>query len=223
MAESEKIKRYKYIGFNVFPGKTKEFWPSEQDEKKARESARSHFERDQSFLYNPILSKQSWFIQMVAAGITVISFFLPWVNITFGGEIIRANGPAILGSLSFVGSLGAWGSGLELPALIVYTVYLLLSPILGLIYVVTLATVKRDSEKHLVRVKKMSRLFFIPIVLWVAILIIAAIGFPMPLGNLGVKEIGTSFNILSFLSISGAGFYLTLAGCIVCSLMASEI
>ncbi|MBD3168698.1 MAG: hypothetical protein GF307_04390 [candidate division Zixibacteria bacterium] len=224
MAEVNESNRYKYIGFGVYPGRAKEFWGSPEEEKKFKERLAEPFERDQSFLYKPVLAVKVKYIMMASSALLVLSLFLPWFMITFGGEVISVNVITFLGSLSFLGSLGAWGSGLELPSLIVLTLLMFLAPILGILYIVVMAgSPGKDPEKYYSRIKSVSKLFFLILVLWVAVLILAAIGYPLPFGDLGVEELGDSFGMLSFLSIAGVGFYLTAACSLLCSLMAAEL
>lgn len=226
--QEEELKRYNYIGFQTYPGKVKEFWQNPEEERAVKEKLKAEnlglaFERDESFLFNPVLSKVERSIMMAGALLTVISFFLPWFSFTFGGEHVSVIGPGFLTALPFLGSLGAWGSGLEFSALFTMSALMLITPVLGLLYLVTLAKPGKQDDKSYSRIKTVSQLFYIPIVLWVSTLIIASVGFPMPFGNLGIEEIGSSFDLLSFLSMSGLGFYLTLAGSIICSLMALEL
>jgi len=110
-----------------------------------------------------------------------------------------------------------------LPALIVMLGLMLITPLLGIYYFKVLMGKARDTDSYYKKVKSVSRLFYIPIILTVITLLFTAVGFPMPFGNLGVEEIAGSFDILSFLSIASIGFYLTLAGSVICSLMALEL
>ena len=226
--QEEDLKRYNYIGFQTFPGKAKEFWQSPDEEREVRERLKAQgrglaFERDESFLFNPILSKAERGVMMAGASLTVISFLLPWFSFTFGGRHHSVIGPGFLKALPFLGSLGAWGTGLEFFALLTMSALMLVSPLLGLAFLAALTGRGKNHDNNYGRIKTISKLFYVPVILWLTALIMTAISFPMPFGNLGVEEIGPSFDILSFLSMAGLGFYLTLAGSVLCSLMALEL
>ncbi len=226
--EQENLKRYNYIGFDVYPGKVKEFWEGPAEEKKYREKVKSEkdalsFEREQSFIYVPELRGTEKLIMVIAALLTIVSFFLPWFSFTFGGAHHSVNALGFLSALPFLGSLGMWGTGIELPALIIVTALMLFSPLLSIIYIIVLFGPSNYRDKYFSRIKMVSRLFYIPIILWVVVLIFGFIGFAMPFGNLGIEEIGSSFNLLSFLSMTDMGYYLTFAGSLICSLLALEL
>lgn len=235
MAEKEKeqdSKRWNYIGFEVFPGKVKDFWGNSDEERTFRERSTSGraedvFEREDSVLFKPIMSETERVILMIIAALTVVSLIFPWFRVThgFAGDYTEytINAIGFIGVLPFLGSLGAWGTGLELPSLIIIAMYMFVTPIIGIAFLITLAGMKKNPAKKYSMIKTISRLFGIPILLFFTILILASIGFPMPFGNLGVREVGESFNLLSFLSMAGIGFYAMLAGALVCSLMAAEL
>ena len=228
MADKDELERYRYIGFQVFPSKLKDFWRSPDEEKAyrekvAREKAGLAFERDDSQLFNPVLSQMERWVLMGSAILIVICFFLPWFSVTFGGRHYSVGVLGFLGALPFIGSLGAWGTGLELPALIVLSLFMFVSPIVAICFVITLARSRSMPDAYCSKIKKISKLFFISIFLCIAMLLFVAIGFPLPFGNLGVEEFRSSFTMVSFVSITRIGFYLTLAGCVVCSLMALEL
>ncbi|MCP4631609.1 MAG: hypothetical protein GY855_01690 [candidate division Zixibacteria bacterium] len=224
MAENQEINRYKFIGFGVYPGKAKEFWENSNEEKSFRERISLAFERDVSYLFNPILTGTERIILIISSIIAIVGFFIPWFSFNYGGTHHSFTSIGFLSALPFLGSLGSWGTGLELPSLIVMSVYILLTPILGIIFlIVLLGKPGSNPNSYYYKVKNIAKLFYIPIILWITLLILASIGFPMPFGNLGVREIGESFNLLSFLSITGIGFYIFFASSLVCSLMASEL
>lgn len=75
--------RFKYIGFEIYPGKTKEFWQNEEEKKKFLEEVRQKgsqstlLERDHSLVKVKVFSSVDKLILTITSILMVVSLFLP--------------------------------------------------------------------------------------------------------------------------------------------------
>lgn len=227
MTSKEKVDpRFKYIGFDVHPGKAKSFWKSEEErkryEKRIKEQKEgAQAERAFSFVHVEMVSAADKFFLTLGNLILIVGLFLPWFRFTYGESAVQFSGLGVLANLSFVGSLASWSGIAAQLEVVVMSVLIVLAPLVGILNLAMLYRGKSAEERYLRGVKNSSRLFFILMLLWVLVLVVAAIGFAMPLGNLGIPQIGMdSFNLLSFLTTASVGFYLTFAASWLNSTMA---
>jgi len=227
MTSKEKVDpRFKYIGFDVHPGKAKSFWKSEEErkryEKRIKEQKEgAQAERAFSFVHVEMVSAADKFFLTLGNLILIAGLFLPWFRFTYGESAVQFSGLGVLANLSFVGSLASWSGIAAQLEVIVLSILIVLAPLVGILSLAMLYRGKSAEERYLRGVKNSSRLFFILMLLWVLVLVVAAIGFAMPLGNLGIPQIGMdSFNLLSFLTTASVGFYLTFAASWLNSTMA---
>jgi hypothetical protein len=227
MASKEKVDpRFRYIGFEVHPGKAKPFWKSEEErkeyEKRIREQEGSRqVEKAFSFVHVEMVSAVDRFFLTLGNLVLIASLFLPWFRFTYGESAASFSGLGVLANLGFVGSLASWSGIAAQLEVIVLSVLIVLAPLVGILNLVTLHVGRGGEDKYLRGVKNSSRLFFLLMLLWLLVLVLAALGFAMPFGNLGIPQIGMeSFNLLSFLTTASVGFYLTFAASWLNSTMA---
>jgi len=227
MASKEKVDpRFKYIGFDVHPGKAKSFWKSEDErrryEKRVTEQQEGvQPERAFSFIHVEMVSRADKFFLTLGNLILIVGLFLPWFRFTYGESAVQFSGLGVLANLSFVGSLASWSGIAAQLEVVILSVLIVLAPLVGILNLAMLYRGKGVEDRYLRGVKNSSRLFFLLMILWLFVLVLAAIGFAMPFGNLGIPQIGMeSFNLLAFLTTASVGFYLTFAASWLNSTMA---
>ncbi len=227
MASKEKVDpRFKYIGFDVHPGKAKPFWESEEERKKYEKRVTEQQEGVQperafSFIHVEMVSRADKFFLTLGNLILIVGLFLPWFRFTYGESAVQFSGLGVLANLGFVGSLASWSGIAAQLEVVVLSVLIVLAPLVGILNLAMLYRGKGAEDRYLRGVKNSSRLFFLLMILWLFVLVLAAIGFAMPFGNLGIPQIGMeSFNLLAFLTTASVGFYLTFAASWLNSTMA---
>ena len=227
MASKEKVDpRFRYIGFEVHPGKAKSFWKSEEErrrhEKRVKEQKEGvQPERAFSFIHVEMVSRADKFFLTLGNLILIVGLFLPWFKFTYGDSAVMFSGLGVLANLGFVGSLASWSGIAAQLEVVAVSALIVLAPLIGVLNLVMLHRGKGAEDRYLRGVKNSSRLFFLLMLLWVFVLVLAAVGFAMPFGNLGIPRIGMeSFNLLAFLTTASWGFYLTFAASWLNSTMA---
>lgn len=236
MAEEKKAemmdgeKRFRYIGFEVFPEKAEKFWKDEQEEKKYVEHAKqkekglSALEREHSSITASVFSKTDRLVIMISSILMIIGFFLPWFTLTIGEKAI---GYGLFGYIGQLGLIFSY-SGFSGMSLAMFAILVLLFMLASLLYAIKslliVLKVDKDEEKYQAKVKKTLKLGFVPIALWLVLVIISAIGINTPLlSHSGIKSLGESFNLVTFISISGIGMWTVMCGLIVNSFKSNDL
>jgi len=207
--------RYKYIGFEIFPGKTKEFWQSEEerrkylDEIKQKHTESALLERDHSLVKMKVFTQMDKFILTITSLLMVVSLFLPWFSV---------NG---VGSLFFfsVGSLPVSGAlfGIFMVLVILTT---LSSAGSGVISLLALYKKYGDTDSYLLNLKKKLKLNYFPLILWTVLILISLIGMPT---NSPDSPLGGSFNVISLFTASSLGIWLSLPSLIINCVKISDL
>jgi len=208
---------FKYLGFEINPGKVQDFWKSEEERKKylkdikGRGGQLSVLDRESSLLNVQLMRSADKIISFIGNIILVIAFFLPVYSISLSGKSISGSAISFFLNLPFIGSYAAWGGANLIVPLIFFVLILLTCPAAGVVNIIGLLN-KNKGEKYLQTVKKYSRFTFVPIVLYVILILTLVFGGPQPFGSLGVDDIGNSLNIISVFTMTGVGFWLNIAG-----------
>jgi hypothetical protein len=218
-SKKKKVDRYQYIGFDVFPRKAKEFWKS-QDEKKVylekTAKGRKREERDHSLVYASIFSSLDRIILTGSSLLIVLCFFLPWFVLEKGDVAFSYSPLSYIFNFGFLAGYSALGGFLASLFVTLVLVGVVLSFLFG---IGTLYFVNRKinrAEKYYGQLKRMLFFNYLPVLLWIAVVVIAVIGFPSPFGStFGVKEISENFNFISFVTATGYGMWITLACLII--------
>ena len=213
--------RYKYIGFDIFPKKGKDFWKNEEEKRehlkkvKEEKSQATLLDRDHSLIKVAVFSKVDKIVLTVASSLLAISLFMPWFSF---------QGKSYLG-LSFVFTLGGPLGGV-LPALflILLSLTILSSFAVGVLTLLSLFKKYGELEGYLADLKKKLKLNLIPLILWVLVLLVSIIGMSTPSGGaLGAKGWGESFNVLTLFAISSYGMWFSLSCLIINSVKISDL
>lgn len=208
---------FKYLGFEINPGKVGEFWKSDDERKEFLKNIQagggqsSVLDRDTSILNARLMSSADKIISLVGNAILIIAFFLPAYSINLPSGSLSGSAITFFLNLPFIGSYAAWGGANLIFPLIIFILILLACPAIGVLNIIGLLN-KNKGEMYFQTVKKYSRFTLIPIILYVIFLITLTIGGPQPFGSLGADAIGESLSIISIFTMTGAGFWLNIAG-----------
>jgi hypothetical protein len=207
--------RFKYIGFEIYPGKTKEFWKSEEEKKKYLDEVRQKgsqstlLERDHSLVKMKVFSSVDRLILTITSILMVVSLFLPWFSVKG------------IGSLFFfsVGSIPAGGALFGI--FVIFMILTVLSSAgAGVISLLSLYKKQTDIDSYLINLKKKLKLNYFPLVLWVILILISIIGMPTHSAS---SPLGGSFNVIDLFTVSSLGMWLSLPSLIINCVKISDL
>lgn len=219
--------RFRYIGYDVYPKKVSKFWKDNQEEKeyleRAKERKGASIERDHSVVFVSTFSKVDRTIMMISSILLIIGFFLPWFSLNLEDKVIGYSPFGYIGKLSLILGYSHWSG----PLLAIFALLMLLFMIVSLVYaVLSLVFIlkKGEGEKYHHKLKRILQLGFIPIVLWLVLAVISMFGIKTPfLSGSGIRQLGESFNLITFLSLSGYGMWVVLCCLIVNSFKSNDL
>lgn len=204
----------KYLGFGVYPGKIEEFWGSTDEEKRYRAEVKARggkvgvLDRETAILNTRLMSGVDKIISYIGSVLLVIAFFLPIYSFDVGGNHVAGS---VLSYIINIGTVvgGASESGfILLVAFLVFTLFILACPVVGVLNFLGLLN-KAQGDDYLEAVKKNSRFIFIPMALLGLLILLLIIGSPMPRG---LSSLGESFGLGAIFTMTGAGFWIYIAG-----------
>jgi len=207
--------RFKYIGFEIYPGKTRKFWENEEEKKnyleeiKRKKSSSSLLEREHSIIKMILFSKTDKVILTIASIFMVLSVFLPWfsikgIGLLFFFQISKLQAGGVLFGLFMV--------------LMILTI--LSSAAAGVINLGVLYKKEKDPEYYLINLKKKLKLNYIPLILWAVVIFISVIGMNTSSPN---SSAGGSFNIVDLFTQSSVGLWLSLPSLIINCVKISDL
>ena len=211
---------YRYLGFDVYPGKVDDFWKSD-DEKKSfvRQVKASHgqisiLDRDTAILNIKSMTAVDKAVSIIGGAILVLAFFLPVYSIDPSGRGISGSGISYFLNLPFIGSYAAWGGIVMILTMLIFALLLLSCPVAGVLNILGVLN-KNKGDKYLETVKRFNRFNYVPILLYAVLFIILLFGSPHPFGSLGISGIGESLSLLAIFTMTGIGFWLNIVGLIL--------
>ena len=155
--------RYHYLGFDVVPGKIKEFWKSEEEKKTYLEKVRARLkktrviERDFSVVNSRELNKGDRIAISVASVLTFISLFVPYYSFEAYGHEVSGSALSYLFHLGYVSNFVAWGSLAMKIMFVLSLIMIIFSPVVGALNLVALNT-GLNKHNYFERLKKISKL-----------------------------------------------------------------
>jgi len=222
MAKENEInseERYKYIGFEVFGKKTKDFWRNEPEKenyiKRFKKQLGSIYRN--SVIYSSVLTLVDRIVITLVSLIMIIAPFLTWMSTgTRYGTVEFTGLTGIMntgGFMFYVDMVEGW----VIPTTIYLTTALAyLSLLFGVLTLLFLYLKTGTNEAFLKRLKMILRLQVIPFLIFLAIVIIGLIGQRIPFGdNLGIYGLSGSYSITTFVGFSSIGFWLAVFGFIL--------
>jgi hypothetical protein len=223
--------RYKYIGFDIFPKKVKDFWKDEEEKRehlekvKGEKSQATLLDRDQSLVRISVFSKTDKIVLSIASFLLAISLFIPWFSLR--GENLHSTYTG-LGFIFKLGVLLGYAplGGFLLSLFLVLLLLTILSSFgVGVLNLVSIYKKHHNLERYLANLKRTLKLNLIPLSLWVILIIITIIGMPTPFAGalLGVESWGDGFNVINFLALSSYGMWLGLPCLIINCVKISDL
>jgi hypothetical protein len=204
----------KYLGFGVYPGKIEEFWTSDDEEKQYRQVVKARggkvgvLQRETSILNTKLMSKVDRIISYIGSILLVVALFFTIYSLQIGDNHIYGSALSYLMNIGTIVG-GASESGfILLLAWLVFTLILIACPVAGVINFLGLLN-KAQGDEYLEAVKKNSRFLFIPMLLFSLFILLLLIGSPMPRA---LSTLGSSFGFGAIFTMTGAGFWLLIAG-----------
>lgn len=208
--------------------------------------------RDHCTLLEDRVSKGEKMFMTVVAVLMVVSLFIPWFSGYY--EIVNTKQVPVeaatadstgatpiemttvttvthdersisgLGALGYLGQAFSGGFILMLSGLLML-VFFLSCPILAVFNLYVLHKVKiPDPNEYVLYLKRMLRYNWIPVLAWLALLLLAFIGSSYGFDTKGmVKQVGASYGIGTFIGLSSFGVYLSLAAFLLMALKGKEI
>jgi hypothetical protein len=204
----------KFLGFGVYPGKIEEFWTSDDEEKQFRQVVKSRggkldvLARETSILNAKLMTNTDKIISYIGSLILVIALFFPIYSFQIGDRNVSGS------ALSYIGNIGTIIGGASesgfilILAFLVFTLFLIACPVAGVINFLGLMN-KAQGDDYLEAVKKNSRFLFIPMALFALFILFLLIGSPMPRD---LSVLGVSFSFGAIFTMTGAGFWMLIAG-----------
>lgn len=228
--EKEEALRYKYIGFDVFPLTSKKFWKNAEEEKKYLEEVKSRKEhgereeRDHSVVFVSVFSPVEKTILTLTSVLMILSLFLPWFNFSRGETVMRYNALQYLvkfGNLMTYSGLGGTLMGI---LAVLFLLIIIISFLLGIFNLLSIYSKASLEERYLLKVKRTLRFNSITFVLWIVAIVLSIIGITTPLASaFGVKQLREVFNVVTLVSISGIGLWISLGCWVLNSVKANDL
>ena len=231
MAEEQKIKeRFRYIGFDVYPSKASGVFKDPAEEKlyldkiRKKEKSLPGFERDFSLVYVPAFTATNKMILTVFSFLLTISFFLPWFSFTRMGTRFSFSALTGLLNLGKISDFIALGGIPAIVVVILTAIFMIFSFVLGVVNLLTVFSKTKDPERYWMRLKKLAKLGYFPILIWSTVLVISIVGFRTPIWDLlGISQLEEKFTIVNLISLTHLGLWLAFAALVVNSSVVSEI
>jgi hypothetical protein len=218
--------RFRYIGFEVYSGKEKEFWKDETEKKSFLERVKLvrkgsvALERDYSLVHVEAFSKLDKIVVILGSALMIISFFLPWFSL--GGMHLNAIG--FISKLSLLLGYSAFSSFALTLSAILFLMIMFLSVTFGVLSLVTVFKKNLSEMQFQQKLKNVLRLAFLPLILFGIILVLTLVGIPSPfLSGWGIKGVGENFTLVSLFSISGLGLWMAIVGIILNCVKVSDL
>ena len=210
---------YRFLGFEISPGKIKEFWKSEAEKKQylkgveARGGVLSVLERETGLTQVNLMTTADKVTSIIGALFLIVGFFLPVYPISSGENVISGSAISFFMNIPFIGGYASYSGINMILAAIVFGAFLLSCPVAGVLNIMGILN-KAKGDDYLDEVKKYTRFNMVPILLLSLFFVILVLGAPHPFGSLGIEALGTSLNVGAFFSMSGLGFWFFVTGMI---------
>jgi len=211
--------RFRYIGFDVYPGRIREFWRSDSERQsylaRVKETAGRFIplSRSNSFVSSSAISLTERIILTVSSLLLFVSPVLPWFSFTRGNETFGYSGISVaLGTGSIMPYL-SMGSGVLTVSFILLVALMLLSSVFGLATLILLYSgASETSDAYLGRLRRMLIWHYLPILGWVVFFSLTAAPTQIPFaGSLGLAQLESSLSIASLSASASVGFWLPFA------------
>jgi hypothetical protein len=214
--------RYRYIGFDVYPKKSKEFWKGEQEKKnyleevKKRGAGSALAESGHSLVQAVVFTRVDRLVLTITSLLLTISFFLPWFSVRgefFSSQVLGLGFFLKMGTLFGYAPLSGPLSSIFI---IIVGLTIVTSFIAGLLTLLAMYKKHKNLESHLTSLKKKLKLNLIPLILWGALIVISSIGFSTPFADaFRIDGLGDGFTVVNFFMMSSYGLWFSLPSVII--------
>jgi hypothetical protein len=222
--------RFKYIGFEVYPKKPKRFWKTEEEkrgqlEEIKKKGSRSALEdRDYSLVRAAVFSKVDRLILTITSLILTVSIVLPWFSLRGEGFNSSVLGVGFFLKLGMLFGYAPLSGPLFSVLVILVGLTIFFSFVAGLLSLLAMYRKYDQIESYLSNLKRNLRLNFIPLILWVVLIVILVMGMSTPFaGIFGVDGLGDGFTVVNFFLLSSYGIWLSLPSVIINCVKVSDL
>ena len=208
---------YRFLGFQISPGKIKEFWKSEAEKKQylkgveARGGVLSVLERETGLTNINLMTTADKVTSIIGALFLIVGFFLPVYSISTSETVISGSAISYFMNIPFIGGYASYSGIMMILAAIVFGAFLLSCPVAGVLNIMGILNKSKDDE-YLETVKKFTRFNLVPIILSALFFVILVIGAPHPFGSLGMESLGIALNVSAYFTMTGMGFWFMIVG-----------
>lgn len=201
----------KYLGYQIHPGKIGEFWKSDEEKKQYLQQVKSRgnqsvLDRETAILNARTMSLADKAVSFFGSILLIIALFFPLYSFNLDGRHVSGSGLSYFFNIGSAAGYAADGGIILLLCFLLLTLILIASPVLGVLNIMGLIN-KKTGEEYLDTLKKNSRFLFIPLGLYLLLLLALIIGAPNP-----VRSLGDTFNFGAVFTMTGLGFWLNISG-----------
>lgn len=211
--------RYRYIGFEVFPKRIREFWKSDADRMAHLAHVREAggrfvpLSRSNSMVASDPLSLSDRIVLTIGSILLLMAPLMPWFSFTRGDEKLVYSGYVLLFKAGAILEYFSLGPGLLTTAYMLLLALMVLSALFGAATLFALYTGRdADPEVYQRRVHRILNLHYLPIVGWVTFFSVAASPTVIPFAqSLGLGQVESTLNIASLATSSTVGLWVPFA------------
>ena len=226
--------RYRYIGFNVYGSKVREYFKNDEEKKKyeisVEEYNKTHYApiRSGTAVRANLLSLQDRIVLTIASLGLVIGSLMTWFKIESIYGTLTTSGILSFTAVSSISDILARFNPM-LPNLpYVFSGIAVLSLIFGILSLIAMYLPAKDMEQRAARLKHLLGWQYLPIVLWIGVFIYLTVGLDIPMGDevaniYMIKGLGSKFNIITFWVMAQPALWLTFAGHIVNAVKSNDL
>jgi hypothetical protein len=211
--------RFRYIGFNVFSGKAREFWKDDSERQAhlahVRESGGRFvpLSRSNSLVAARAISAPERWMLTATSALMALSPLLPWFSFTRGSEKLSYSGLSLLFHAGAIRQYLALGPGLLNTSFLLLLVLMLASSALGIaaLWFLYAGGNGQGSDAYLLRLHKIMTWHYLPILGWMVFFALTAPSTVMPYGaSLGLAEVGDHLGVGPLAGASSVGLWIPL-------------
>jgi hypothetical protein len=230
-SDAQASERYRYIGFDVFPKRAKEFWKSDAERAThlahVRETGARFvpLSRSNSLVASPVLSGFERIVLTLTSLLLVAAPFMPWFVFTREGERLSYSGFSMLANTGTVMSYLSMGAGLLTTSFILLLALMVVSMLFGIATLVFLYMGQGSGgEAYVGRIRRILLLQYLPIIGWVVFFSITAAPTVVPFAvSLGLEQVEHSLNIASLAASTSIGLWVPFAVLWVNAIKANDL
>jgi hypothetical protein len=166
-------------------------------------------DREAAILNIKLMTGADKFFGFVGSIFLIFAFFLPLYSFAVGDRQIAGSAISFFLNMPLVGGYASWGGEVMIAAAVILALIVVACPIAGFLNIIGLLN-KKKGDNFFEAIKGYSRFVYIPMFLYILLVIVLLIGTPHPFGSLGA--FGDDFNLSAVFRMTGLGFWLSIAG-----------